>query len=162
MHLSKDFVEFIESLNRNGVEFLVIGAFAVGFHARPRETSDLDVWINSSTVNLERVWQALSEFGFTIDRGKDGDSFLKPGETLQLGYPPHRIDLLTSVSGVEFEPAWKHRVEGELFGRKVCFIGIDELLENKRASGRDKDLHDVNTITRIQEAAKFAARDGEK
>ncbi len=147
---SKDFVEFIESLNRHEVEFLVIGAFAVGFHARPRETSDLDVWLRTSKENLDRAWQALASFGFTLDRAPD-TPILKIGEVLQLGYPPNRIDLLTSISGVEFESAWAHRVEGVLFRQKVWFIGLDDLVRNKLASGRDKDLHDVSTIKRINE-----------
>ncbi|MCL4783390.1 MAG: hypothetical protein KJZ70_10180 [Bryobacterales bacterium] len=145
---SKDFVEFIESLNQHGVEFLVVGAFAVGFHARPRETSDLDVWLQTSEENLDRAWRALASFGFSLERSPD-EPLLKYGEVLQLGYPPNRIDLLTSISGVDFESAWAHRVEGILFGRTVWFISLDDLVRNKLASGRDKDLHDVSTIQRI-------------
>ncbi|MCC6265403.1 MAG: hypothetical protein IT169_17655 [Bryobacterales bacterium] len=150
---SKDFIEFIESLNQHEVEFLVVGAFAVGYHARPRETSDLEVWIHTSNDNLQRIWLALADFGFTLDRSQ-GALILKPGEVLQLGFPPNRIDLLTSISGVEFESAWARRIEGILFGQTVWFIGLDDLLRNKRASGRDKDLHDVSTIERINKVRK--------
>jgi hypothetical protein len=148
----KDFVEFIESLNKAGVEYLVVGAFAVGFHARPRETSDLDVWVRASEENLHQVWLALKDFGMTIDRGPRNQPILQPGETLQLGYPPARIDMLTQISGVDFADAWQHRVPGVLFGQNVSFLSLDDLKANKLASGRSKDLHDLNTIDRITKA----------
>lgn len=145
MTLSRDFKEFIASLNANGVRYLVVGGYAVAFHGHPRYTKDLDVWIEVSAENARRALQALEAFGFG---GLEitPDDLTKPDQIIQLGYPPQRIDLLTSADGVSFAECHAARVEAELDGVRVCFIDLEHLKRNKRASGRHQDLADVENL----------------
>lgn len=153
MKLQPDLREFIELLSSHGCEFLVVGGHAVAFHGHPRFTGDIDFLLRASAENAKRVLAALRAFGFgalTITV----EDLVKPESVVQLGRPPNRIDLLTSISGVDFEKAWDHRVTSELDGITVAFIGLEELLENKRASGRAKDLADFAKLTAIKNAGK--------
>lgn len=145
MPLNKDWREFIELLNSNEVEYLVVGAFAVAFHGFPRYTADLDVLVRPTEENASRVLRALSEFGF----GKVGISaadLRSPGMVVQLGTQPNRIDLLTAISGVSFEEAWAARRDAELDGIATHFIGRAALLRNKEHTGRAKDLGDAEEL----------------
>ena len=145
MPLNKDWREFLELLNSNGVEYLVVGAFAVAFHGYPRYTADLDLLVRPTEENAHRALRALSEFGF----GKLGiqvADLRSPGMVIQLGVKPNRIDLLTAISGVTFEEAWATRREAELEGLATHFIGRDELLRNKEQTGRAKDLGDAEEL----------------
>ena len=148
MSVSKDFEELFESLNARGVRALIVGGYAFAYHARPRFTKDIDIWIDSDPRNVERLLQALDDFGFG-SLGLTADDFTTPGRFVQLGYPPNRIDLLTSIPEVTFEEAWNGRVE-DLFGQvKVCYLGRDELIRNKRAAGRPQDLADLDVLQRF-------------
>jgi hypothetical protein len=145
MPLNKDWRTFLELLNSNEVEYLVVGAFAVAFHGFPRYTADLDLLVRPTDENANRVMRALSEFGF----GKVGievTDLVSPGIVVQLGVKPNRIDLLTAISGVSFEEAWTARNEAELDGIATHFIGLAALLRNKTQTGRAKDLGDAEEL----------------
>jgi hypothetical protein len=145
MPLNKDWREFIELLNSNGVEYVVVGAFAVAYHGFPRYTGDLDLLVRASAENSERLVRALVSFGFGF-LGIRGEDFLSPEKIIQLGVQPNRIDLLTSISGVDFEHVWETRKAGELDGVQTHFIGREALIENKLATGRAKDLGDAEEL----------------
>jgi hypothetical protein len=135
-------------LNSLKVEYLVVGGHAVAFHGHPRFTGDIDFFIRASPENADRVLRALDAFGFG-SLGITASDFTAPGRVIQLGRPPNRIDILTSISGVEFESAWASRAAAELDGHAVNFIGVDELLKNKQASGRPKDLADAAKLRAV-------------
>jgi len=137
-----DFKEFIESLNNNQVRYLIIGGYAVALHGHPRYTKDLDVWIDRTPKNAERVVSALAEFGFG-SLGLTVDDFLEAGQIVQLGYPPSCIDILLTLKGVEFDACYMRKVVEKGDETAVYFIHLDDLLANKRAVGRHQDLADV-------------------
>ena len=145
MPLNKDLREFIELLNSNGVEYLVVGAFAVAFHGFPRYTADLDILIRPTEENADRVMRALAQFGFG-KAGIQAADFRSPGMVIQLGVQPNRIDLLTAISGVGFDEAWATRSEAEIEGLPTQFIGRLSLLRNKESTGRAKDLGDAEEL----------------
>ncbi len=147
--LNQDFLDILAALTGAGAEFLVVGAHAMAVHGVPRATGDLDVWIRPSAENAERVLAALRAFGAPLEEHGVGAGDLQAVDTVyQIGLPPRRIDLMTSVSGVAFEAAWAGRVEVEVDGLPVPFIGRAELIRNKLAAGRDKDLVDVRLLAR--------------
>jgi hypothetical protein len=152
--MSPDFLDLLRAFSAADVRFLVVGAYAVGVHGRPRATKDLDVWVEASAENAPRVMQGLIEFGAPL-MGLTEAELRKPGLGLQIGVEPGRIDLLTKISGIAFEEAWPSRIEAD-FGEGVrCpVIGLDALLRNKRASGRPQDLADVDALERLIKAKK--------
>jgi hypothetical protein len=147
-HLQSDLREFIGLLNSLKVEYLVVGGHAVAFHGHPRFTGDIDFFVRSTPENADRVLRALDAFGFG-SLGITAADLTEPSRVVQLGRPPNRIDILTSISGVEFESAWASRAPADLDGQAVNFIGVDELLKNKQASGRPKDLADAAKLRAI-------------
>lgn len=148
MSVSKDFEELLASLNTHEVRALVVGGFAFAYHAKPRYTKDFDIWVDPSPANVERLLRALDDFGFG-DVGLKAEDFLSPGRFVQLGYPPNRIDLMTSVPGVTFEEAWEGRVE-DLFGEtRVFYLGRTDLMRSKKAAGRPQDLADLDVLQRF-------------
>lgn len=147
MSVSKDFEELFALLNAQGVKGLIVGGYAVTYHTRPRYTKDIDIWIEPTRENVERLLQALDDFGFG-NLGLKAEDF-SPGRFVQLGQPPNRIDLLTAIKSVAFAEAWESRVE-DLFGeQRVCFLGKEELIRNKKAVGRPKDREDVRVLKRF-------------
>jgi hypothetical protein len=145
MPLSKDSREFVECLNSKKVDYLIVGALAVSWHGFSRFSADIDFFLRRAASNAERVLQALRMFGFgALDITVD--DLVTPGRVIQLGYEPNRIDLITSISGVEFDDAWDDRVEGEMDGVPVNLIGRAALLRNKAATGRSKDLIDLEEL----------------
>jgi hypothetical protein len=146
--VSDDWADLLAALSESGARFLVVGAHAMAVHGVPRGTQDLDIWIDPERDNAERVWRGLAAFGAPLeDLGITREDLSRPGIVIQLGLPPNRIDLLTSISGVpEFEAAWAERVEHGFGGRRVPFIGRATLIRNKRESGRRKDLADLEAI----------------
>jgi len=144
--LSKDFKEFIESLNASNVRYLVVGGYAVALHGYPRYTKDLDVWIEPKIQNAQNVLNALTAFGFgSLDiTTKD---FLEEGNIIQLGYPPNRIDLVTSLKGLVFENCYPERVQVKIQGVRIDFIDVENLKTNKKATGRPQDLADLENLT---------------
>ena len=145
MEISSDFKELLSELNTANVKYLIVGAHAVGYHGRPRGTHDFDIWVERSEENAKRVHRALTLFGAPMANVSVTD-FTSDDLVLQIGVEPVRIDVLTDISGVQFADAWPRRAEDTLEGVAVSFIGLDDLLVNKRASGRQKDLADVEEL----------------
>ncbi len=145
MKLVQDYEAFIELLNKNKVKYLVIGGYAFAIHAFPRFTNDIDFLILTSNENVEKIILTLKEFGFNkLDISRE--DLMKEGKVIQLGIPPYRIDILTSIDGVTFEAAWKNKVEGRYGNQVLYFIGKYDLIKNKKASGRKKDLDDLDYL----------------
>jgi hypothetical protein len=157
--VNDDWFDLLAALLDARARFLVVGAHALAVHGVPRGTEDLDVWVDPDPVNGERVPCALAEFGAPLERcGVARDDLRRPDTVVQLGLPPNRIDLLTSISGVpEFADAWTARVELDVRGRRVPFLGRDALLRNKRASGRRNELADVEALGEDPEAPTGAS-----
>ncbi len=145
MSLSRDFVEFVECLNDAGVEYLLVGGHALAFHGWPRFTKDIDFWVRPSGPNARRVLGALAAFGFSEIRLVEADIKV-PGKVVQLGVPPNRIDLVTSIDGVEFAPAWRRRVESTYQGKPLHVIHLEDLIANKLATGRAQDRLDAEQL----------------
>jgi len=146
--VNDDWFDLLGALLDADARFLVVGAHAMAAHGVPRGTQDLDVWIEPSPENAERVWQALAAFGAPLTSlGIVQRDFTQPGVVVQVGLPPNRIDLLTAISGVpEFARAWQDRSVNPVRGRPVPFLGRAALVTNKRASGRRKDLADLEAL----------------
>jgi hypothetical protein len=140
-----DFIDFIELLNLHHVDYMIVGAHALAYHGRPRHTGDLDIWIKPSTENASRMIAVLDDFGFS-SLGLTEEDFLKDNYVTQLGYPPLRIDILNSISGVEFDEAYSNKVEAEIDDLQVNFINVAEFIKNKEATGRTKDLGDIASL----------------
>ncbi len=146
MNLPQDFKEFIELLNLHNVKYLVTGGYAVCYHGYPQMTGAVDFFVERSSENAARLEAVLSAFGFG-DLGLAANVFLEPDTIVQLGFPPNRIDIITSLSGMSFEDAWKDRVLDEIDGSPLNFIGKKALIANKMASGRPKDLADCHALS---------------
>src|SRR5579872_552444 len=145
MPLQRDLREFIELLNSRRVEYLIVCAFALAFHGVPRFTGDIDILVRTSAENAARVEGVLRAFSFA-SLGLSAADFVRPDQVIQLGHPPNRIDLLTSITGVTFEEAWDSCVPGELHGVPVRFLGREALIRNKRATGRMQDKADLEAL----------------
>jgi hypothetical protein len=143
--LSRDFKEFVALLNAHGAEYLVVGGYAMAVHGRPRQTGDLDIWLKRDHDNALRVMAALEDFGFG-GLGLSVGDFEVHEQVVQLGYPPFRIDLMTDIDGLTFDAAWPSRFEYQLGELRIPFIGLDALKANKRASGRPRDLDDLEHL----------------
>jgi hypothetical protein len=148
--MSPDFLDLLRSLLAADARFMVVGAYAVGVHGRPRATKDLDVWVEPSVENAPRVIAALRDFGAPL-MGLTATDLERPGVGLQVGVPPLRIDVLTKVAGPTFSEAWATHIEAAFGDGVVCpVIGLDALLANKRAAARPQDLADVAALERIR------------
>ena len=148
MRIEKDFKEFIALLNKNSVRYLIVGGYAFSFHAEPRYTKGIDFFLEGSEENAGKLLNALAGFGFT-DIGLSKTDFIKPGDIVQLGVPPVRIDLMTSVTGLDFAAAWENRVTGKYGGIQAFFISKADLIQNKMAVGRKQDLSDIDRLQKI-------------
>jgi hypothetical protein len=145
MGLSKDWREFLELLNSRGVDYVIVGAHSLALHGRPRYTGDLDILVRSMPENAHALVDILNEFGFAESGFKEPD-FLQSEQLIQLGRPPTRIDLLTSISGVSSEEAFATKVSAELDGIPVFVLSKASLIRNKRAVGRPQDLADLDVL----------------
>lgn len=143
--LHQDFKEFIKLLNEDEVEYLVVGAFAMAFHGFPRFTGDIDFWINNSEKNAKKVFSTIKKFGFPVDKLSEKD-FSSKDIIFQMGFPPVRIDVITSVEGLNFNKSFPDRIEKVIDGLKVCYINKKDLMKNKKAAGRKKDLADYEIL----------------
>ena len=146
--LDKDLRELLALFNTTGVEFLVVGGHAVAFHGRPRLTDDLDLFVRPDIGNGERIVQALQQFGFGSLELTPAD-FLADDRVIQLGRAPNRVDLLTKLYGVDFSDAWGRRVAARLDDAQVWIISREDLIKNKRETGRSQDLADVEFLERL-------------
>ncbi|MEO1086213.1 MAG: hypothetical protein AAFY88_18390 [Acidobacteriota bacterium] len=148
MRLAKDVLDFIKLLNSSSVDYLIVGEHAVGFHGFPRLTGDIDFFVRADEENATRLIDAFRSFGFE-DAENLRPALVTAGRSIKIGAAPSRIDVITGISGVEFDEAWASRVSGHLESIPVEIIGKDALLKNKRASGRPKDLIDASEIERL-------------
>lgn len=143
----EDFRDLLIELVKAKARFLIVGAHALGVHGVPRATVDLDIWIDASQENAKRVWAALAAFGAPLDSLQIQETDLtQPDVVAQFGLPPYRIDIMTGVSGISFDEAWPGRVEDLFEDVRVPFLGREALIRNKRASGRTKDLADLEAL----------------
>jgi hypothetical protein len=143
--LTSDFKEFAELLNSNGVEYLVVGGYALAAYGHPRYTGDLDFWVRADAANADRLLAALGEFGFAqleVTR----DDLTAPDRVIQLGYPPRRIDLLTGIDGVAFADCYPRRMTATIDGVELQFISLEDFKTNKKAVGRHRDLADLEAL----------------
>jgi hypothetical protein len=140
-----DFRDLLALFAAHKADHIVVGAHALAFHGAPRFTGDMDILVRPDSPNAQRVLDALAEFGFD-SLGLTVDDFAQPGRVVQLGVPPVRIDIVTSLTGVSWDAAWAGRVSGPYGGLTVCYLGRNEYVRNKRAVGRRKDLADLEAI----------------
>jgi len=143
--LNPDYSDMLSAFADAGVDYLVIGAYAMAAHGHPRATGDIDLWIRSTSTNANRVLEALSAFGAPLTE-VDREDFQTPDTVFQIGVSPRRIDILTTIEGVDFEEAWSERVTIEIDGLTVPIIGRKHLIANKRALGRQQDLADIERL----------------
>jgi hypothetical protein len=143
--MNPDFTDLLRAFVAAEVRFLIVGAYALGLHGRPRATGDLDVWVEASPENAVRVMHALADFGAPVAELSEAD-FEREGVTYQVGVPPGRIDILTQLTGLTFAEAWPDRVNRPFGDVQVDVIGLAAFIRNKRATGRTKDLADIEGL----------------
>jgi predicted nucleotidyltransferase len=147
---SRDYEEFVESLNENGARYLIIGAHAVAFHARPRATKDLDLFIEPTPDNAERVLAAIRSF-LGSDLGLTTEDLITPGSIVQLGVAPSRIDLLSRLAGhPDFESVWRSRIDARFGDVEAHYLSLDDLIQEKQSAGRDQDRADLRSLHRVR------------
>ncbi len=145
MEVQPDFRELCELPNSHSVDYVIVGGYALAFHGAPRATGDIDILIKASPDNAERIVDALADFGFgSLDLSRE--DFEKPDQVIQLGVPPVRIDIITSLSAVSWEEAEAGRAPGTLGDVEVFYLGLEEFVASKRAAGRKKDLADLEAL----------------
>lgn len=150
MRLEKDYEEFIELLNEHNVQYLIVGAYAVSYYARPRNTGDIDFFVDNSSENISNLLKVLKDFGFgTLDLSPS--DFEGDDNILQLGYEPVRIDVMTGISGISFQQAYKNKEQGKLGDQAVYFISLNDLITNKRASNRTQDKADAELLEKFKD-----------
>ena len=145
MEIQSDFRDLLELFNSHKVRYIIVGGYALAFHGAPRYTGDLDIFVACSAENAERIFSALEDFGFGSVDLTPAD-FNKPGQIIQLGVPPVRIDIVTSITGVSWEEAESNQVKGNYGDIRVQYIGREQLIVNKKAVGRKKDLADLEAL----------------
>lgn len=147
--MNPDFLDLLRAFAARNVRFLIVGAYALGVHGRPRATGDLDVWVDATPENAPRVMQALKDFGAPTTEISAAD-FSQPGVVFQIGLAPARIDVLTKLSGLTFDEAWPARHRAPFGPLDVDFIGRADFIKNKRATGRAKDLGDIEGLDPVK------------
>ena len=145
MEIQPDFKELLKSFNARKVDFLIVGAYALALHGLPRATGDMDLLVKPDKQNAMKILAALGDFGFG-SLGLKEEDFFQPERVVQLGVPPVRVDILSGISGVSWEQAWDGRVPGRYGDEPVFFLGRKQMVENKRAAGRKKDLADLESL----------------
>jgi predicted nucleotidyltransferase len=149
MTLDKDFEEFVELLNKYSVDYMIVGGYALAFHGKPRHTGDLDIWINISEDNAQKMVLVINEFGMA-SLGMEKNDFLQKGGITQIGYPPLRIDILNEIDGITFSEALPNKLIIDIEGLPINYIGLDDLIKNKQVSGRHRDLSDINELNKLK------------
>lgn len=150
LELPKDFKEFLKLLSDHRVKYLLVGGYAVAFHGYIRTTNDIDVWVPKDSDNSVRLISALEEFGFGMPELKP-ELFLESDQIVRMGIEPLRIEISTTIDGVDFDDCYDRRIEGSLHGVPVVVIELGDLKINKRSAGRRKDLIDVDELTKLSE-----------
>jgi len=148
MEIQADFAELLKLFNAQNVEYVIVGGYALAYHGAPRFTGDLDLFVKPDIKNAQRIVAALDAFGFASLDIK-ADDLTKPDQVLQLGQPPVRIDLITSLTGANWEDVWSHKTGGKYGDVPVHYIGLEQLLANKRATGRPRDLADLERLGEV-------------
>ena len=145
MEFQKDFKEFLKLLNEFKVEFVIVGSYALAYHGSPRYTGDIDIFVSSDIINAEKIINVIEKFGFG-ELGLKVDDFSNNRNIIQLGVAPVRIDILTSITGLTWNEAFKGAVKGSYDDESVLYLGREEFIKNKKAVGRNKDLADIDSI----------------
>lgn len=145
IQLPQDFKDFLKLLTLHNVEYLLIGGYAVGYHGYPRATADMDIWIAIRPENARKMVNVITEFGFNVPE-LSPDLFLEKKKVIRMGEPPIRIEILTEISGVEFDECNENRIRARLDDIEVNIIDYDNLIKNKQAAGRAKDLNDLEHL----------------
>ena len=146
IRLHQDFKDFLKLLNSHNVEYLVIGGYAVGYHGYPRTTGDIDIWVANHADNATKIVKVLIEFGFNVPELSE-KMFLEEGKVIRMGFPPVRIEILTSISGVNFQECFSTKIIDQIDGITINIIDLGHLKINKKASGRHKDLDDLENLS---------------
>lgn len=145
MKIEKDYEELLKLFNKNKVKYCIVGAYAVALYAKPRYTKDIDILVEANRENAQKIIKSLNEFGFK-NIGLAEKDFIKEGKIIQLGYEPVRVDILTSIEGLSFQEIWKNKKSSRFGKQKVFFIGINELIKNKKKSKRKQDKADLEIL----------------
>jgi hypothetical protein len=145
MEVQQDFKDLLALFNEHKIEYMIVGAYALAFHGAPRYTGDIDILVKPNPLNAERIMAALNKFGFGLV-GLKAEDFETPDKVIQLGVPPVRVDIVTSITGVSWEEAFSGRVEGKYGDIPVYYIGRQQFISNKQALGRKKDLADLEAL----------------
>ena len=145
MEIQQDFNDLLKLFNAHKVNYLIVGGYALAYHGYPRYTGDIDIYVKPDTLNASKIMIALNEFGFG-SVGINQEDFESPDKVIQLGVPPVRIDIVTSISGITWDEAYAQCVNGKYGDTPVKFIGLKELIVNKRATGRKKDISDLESL----------------
>jgi predicted nucleotidyltransferase len=149
MTLDKDFEDFVALLNKHEVTYMVIRGYALAFHGKPHHTGDLDIWIDISDNNAQKMVNVIADFGMASLQLKNRD-FLQKGGITQIGYPPLRIDILNEIDGVDFKDAYPNKLIIDVDGLPVNYIGLEDLIKNKKVSGRKQDVADINELNKLK------------
>jgi hypothetical protein len=149
MILDQDFEDFVALLNECNVIYMVVGGYALAFHGKPRHTGDLDIWIEATPDNAQRLVKVIDKFGMS-SLGLTKNDFLENGVVTQIGYPPLRIDILNEIDGVTFVEAYPNKLIIDVDGLPVNYIGLDDLIKNKISTGRQRDVSDVTELNKIK------------
>jgi hypothetical protein len=153
MRVEKDYADFLKLLGAKKVKYLIVGGFAYSFHAEPRYTKDIDLLVEATEKNGAKIVAAITEFWGMKPEVKPAD-FLRGDMIVQLGFEPVRIDLITSCAGIEFRSAWKNKIRAKYGEIDVFFISLEDLIKNKRAVGRDRDILDARYLERVKNAKR--------
>ncbi|OEU62063.1 MAG: hypothetical protein BBJ57_00190 [Desulfobacterales bacterium PC51MH44] len=145
MEIQQDFKELLELFNAHKVEYIIVGGYALAFHGAPRYTGDIDIFVKPDKGNARQILSALNKFGFGSVGLKESD-FIDPEKIVQLGVPPVRVDIITTISGVSWEKAYSGKVEGKYGSIPVFYIARDQFIQNKKAIGRKKDQADLEAL----------------
>lgn len=145
MEIQSDFKDLLELFNSHKIEYLIVGGYALAHHGAPRYTGDIDLFVKPDSDNAKRIIKALDDFGFG-SLGLTKEDFIEPGQIIQLGKPPGRVDIITSISGVTWDEANNGKIEGTCGGVPVHFVGREQFVKNKTATGRAKDLADLEAL----------------
>lgn len=148
MEKSKDFEELFGLLNQNNVKYLLVGGYAFAIHAEPRYTKDIDIFYKADRKNVRNLQKAINDFGFS-SLNISMDDYLNPGRVIQLGMAPYRIDLMNEIDGVSYDNAWKNRIQSKYGDQTIHVICKEDLIKNKKATGRERDLLDVKEIEKF-------------
>ncbi|MEK7726935.1 MAG: hypothetical protein AAB354_00915 [candidate division KSB1 bacterium] len=149
MKWNQDYFDMFAALNTANVRYLIVGAYAVGFHVEPRTTKDIDLWVEASFENAQQLYKALAEFGAPLENVVVAD-FCNPEMVFQIGVPPNRIDILMGLEGITFDEAWQSRVEAQYDGQRVFMIGREELIQVKKLAGWPQDVEDVKALEDVK------------